>query len=99
MLTQHSCRNAVDREIFKKKRVNNTSTEFTCAALTVLLRFFKPADGLPDPKGSLLLSVPLRGIASANQKVLESTSGPKWKGRSTFRTGDTAQKNALSVCQ
>ena len=39
-----------------------------------LLRFFKPVDGLPDPKGSLSLSVPSRAIASANREVLNSIS-------------------------
>ena len=40
----------------------------------VLLRFFKPEDGLLDPKRSLSLSVPSRGIASANGEVLKLTS-------------------------
>ena len=38
-------------------------------------RFFKPIDGLPDPKGSLSAAIPSAAIASANrevQKVMDS---------------------------
>ena len=38
-------------------------------------RFFKPIDGLPDPKGSLSGAIPSAAIASANrevQKVMDS---------------------------
>ena len=56
------------------------------------MQFFKAADGLPDLKSSLLLSVPSRGIASENREVLDSTNGgPKRKGRSADRTGETVQ--------
>jgi hypothetical protein len=38
-------------------------------------RFFKPIDGLPDPKGSLSGAIPSAAIASANwevQKMMDS---------------------------
>ena len=44
-------------------------------------RFFKPIDGLPDPKGSLSAAIPSAAIASANrevQKVMDS--GNKKRG-------------------
>ena len=34
-----------------------------------LLRYFKPKEGLPDPKGSLSLSVPSQAIYMANKEV------------------------------
>ena len=43
-----------------------------------LLRYLKPRDGLPDPRGSLSSSMPSQAIAQANQEVQEAT--PKEKG-------------------
>ena len=34
-----------------------------------ILSFFKPKDGLPDPKGSLSRSLPSGAIALANKEV------------------------------
>ena len=39
-----------------------------------LLKYLQPKDGLPDPKGSLSLSVPPHAIAAANREVAEATS-------------------------
>lgn len=39
-----------------------------------LLRYFKPIDGLPDPKGLLSLSVPLQTIAAANREMVKMTN-------------------------
>ena len=56
------------------------------------LKFCDATDGLTDLERSLSLSVPSRGIASENREVLDSTNGgPKRKGRSAGRTGDTVQ--------
>ena len=44
-------------------------------------RFFKPINGLPDPKGSLSAAIPFAAVASANwevQKVMDS--GKKKRG-------------------
>ena len=47
-----------------------------------LLRYLKPRDGLPDPKGSLSLSVPSQVIARANREVQEvmNSKGGKKRG-------------------
>ena len=37
-----------------------------------LLRYLKPTDGLPDPKGSLSSSMHLQAISQANKEVRES---------------------------
>ena len=111
----HLC--TVDREIFVVNTQNlfttdnfygepSSSTEFTCAALTVLqvLRFFKAADGLPDLKRSLSLSVPSRGIASENReqegaRFDKRQAEAEGKKRGPYRRYSTAQKNALSAHQ
>ena len=46
-------------------------------------KFFKPVDGLPDPRGSLSSSMPSAAIASANrevEKVVEATKKEKKSG-------------------
>ena len=45
-----------------------------------LLRYLKPVDGLPDPRGSLSSSIPTQAIAEANkevQKAILSEAGGK----------------------
>ena len=42
-----------------------------------LLRYLKPRDGLPDPRGALSLSMPSQAIAEANREVQEATSKAK----------------------
>ena len=39
-----------------------------------LLHFFKPKDGLPDPRRALSTSVTYVALAQANQEVLKATS-------------------------
>ena len=34
-----------------------------------ILRYFKPRDGLPDPNGSLSVSLPSQAIAAVNREV------------------------------
>ena len=74
-----------------------SSTEFTCAALTVLqvLRFFKAADGLPDL--NLCRSPFLRESGSARFDKRRAEAEGKMRG--PYRRYSTAQKNALLVRQ
>ena len=44
-----------------------------------LLRYFKPKDGLPDPRGTLSSSIPAAAIAQANKEVQRATSSEKQK--------------------
>ena len=47
-------------------------------------RYFKPKDGLPDPKGSLSCSLPSQAIALANkevEKVINEKGGSKKRGQ------------------
>ena len=44
---------------------------YTFAEMSIL-RYFKPKDSLPDPKGSLSASMSSEAIASANQEVQEA---------------------------
>ena len=44
-----------------------------------LLRFFKPIDGLPDPRGVLSSSIPSEAIEQANKEVQKATSSKKKK--------------------
>ena len=39
-----------------------------------ILNYFKPKDGLPNPKGPLLLSIPSQAIALANREVAKATT-------------------------
>ena len=43
-------------------------------------RFFKPVDGLPDPKGSLSGVIPSAAIASANREVQKVMDSGKKRG-------------------
>ena len=45
-----------------------------------LLHFFKPKDGLPDPRGMLSTSVTYVARAQANQEVHKATSGEEQHG-------------------
>ena len=38
------------------------------------MNYFKPEDGLPNPKGPLLLSIPSQAIALANRKIAKATT-------------------------
>ena len=40
-------------------------------------RYFKPKDGLPDPKESLSCSLPSQAIALVNKKVINEKGGSK----------------------
>ena len=44
-----------------------------------LLRYLKPRDGLPDPRGSLSSSMPSQAIAQANREVQEAIQSDKGK--------------------
>ena len=50
-----------------------------------LLHFFKPVDGLSNPKGSLSISLPSLAIASANREVLELSTSEVGKKRGPYR--------------
>ena len=49
-----------------------------------LLKYFRRKEELPDPKGSLSLSVPSRAIASANKEVEKELRKSKNKKRGTY---------------
>ena len=56
-------------------------TTCSCNKFSVsLLSYFKPKDGLPTPKGPLLLSVPSQVIALANREVTKATQESKKRG-------------------
>ena len=40
----------------------------------LILTYFKPKDGLPNPKGPLSLSIPSQAIALANSEVAKATT-------------------------
>ncbi len=46
--------------------------------------FFKPKDGLPDPKGSLSSSLPSKAIALANREVEKVTTSETGKKRGQY---------------
>ncbi len=39
-----------------------------------LLKYLKPRDGLPNPKGTLSQTLPSRAIEAANREVVQATS-------------------------
>ena len=47
----------------------NYERQRTISVKMSIRRFFKPKNGLPDPKGSLSASLPLQAIALANKEV------------------------------
>ena len=47
--------------------------------------FFKPKDGLPDPKGSLSSSLPSKAIALANKEVEKATTSETGKKRGQYK--------------
>ena len=49
-----------------------------------LLKYFKPKDGLPDPKGPLSQSLPSRVIAAANSEVAKAIAGASGKKRGEY---------------
>ena len=49
-----------------------------------LLKYFKPKDGLPDPKGPLSQSLPSRAIAAANSEVAKAIAGSSGKKRGEY---------------
>ena len=64
-----------------------------------LLRYLQRKDGLPDPKGSLLTTIPPQAIARANQEVQAATEKEvkvKEKGKRGTHTTDTAPESALT---
>ena len=46
--------------------------------------FFKPKDGLPDPKGSLSSSLSSKAIALANKEVERAITSEKGKKRGQY---------------
>ena len=50
-------------------RSDSYSSCWSTIATMSIRRFFKPVDGLPDPKGSLSGVIPSPAIASANREV------------------------------
>ena len=51
-----------------------------------ILNYFKPKDGLPDPKGPLSRSVSSRAIATANSEVEKVIGGSADKRRGEYNT-------------
>ena len=47
--------------------------------------FFKPKDGLPDPKGSLSSSLSSKAIALVNKEVEKAITSEKGKKRSQYK--------------
>ena len=45
-----------------------------------ILNYFKPKDGMPNPKGPLSLSIPSQVIALANREVVKATAENKKRG-------------------
>ena len=56
-----------------------------------LLRYLKPRDGLPDPRGALSLSMPSQAIAEANREVQEATNKVKWGPYKRYSTSVRAE--------
>ena len=50
----------------------------------LILTYFKPKDGLPNPNGPLSLSTPLQAIALANCEVMKVTTD-KSKKRGPYK--------------
>ena len=66
-----------------------------------LLRYLRPVNGLPDPKGSLSGSIPTQAIAQANREVenaMESTTGGK-RGSYTKYSATQCSDIARYACQ
>ena len=49
-----------------------------------ILTYFKPKDGLPNPKGPLSLSIPSQAIALANREIAKATTD-KSKKRGPYK--------------
>ena len=49
-----------------------------------ILNYFRPKDGLPDPKGLLSQGVSSRAIATANSEVVKVTGGSAAKRRGEY---------------
>ena len=65
-----------------------------------LPRYLQRKDGLPDPKGSLLTTIPPQAIAHARQEVQAATEKEvkvKEKGKRGTHTTDTAPESALTL--
>ena len=50
-----------------------------------ILRYFKQASGLPDPKGPLSSTISSRAIAEANKQVQEALGGEKNAKRGPYQ--------------
>jgi hypothetical protein len=50
-----------------------------------ILSYFKPKDGLPNPRGPLSLSIPSQAIALANSEVAKTTREKKKKKRGPYK--------------
>ena len=50
-----------------------------------LLRYLKPLNGLPDPRGSLSSSIPSTAIEEANTQVQKVTGGAKNRKRGPYK--------------
>ena len=51
-----------------------------------LLRYMRPVDGLPDPRGQLFLTLPSSSIAEANRLVQEVTKEAAKQKREPYKT-------------
>ena len=58
-----------------------------------LLRYLKPIDGLPDPRGSLSTTLFREAIAAANQEVQKELNATKKRGQ--YKKYTPAQRSAI----
>jgi len=62
-------------------------------AKMALLRWLKPENGLPDPRGSLSSSIPSQAIAAANQEVEEAIHTTSSGETGSIRQSDCSGQN------
>ena len=56
-----------------------------------LLRYMRPVDGLPDPRGQLSLTLPSSSIVEANRLVQEVTKEAAKQKRGPYKTSALTQ--------
>ena len=60
-----------------------------------LLRYFKPANGLPDPKGSLSTTISPDDIAEMNKEVEEATRSIAGGKRGHYQTYTSSERSQI----
>ena len=67
-----------------KLRTSTSSSRCQQPAAILILNYFKPKDGLLDPKGPLSQSLSSRAIAAANSEVAKVIGGSAAKERGEY---------------